>query len=374
MAIAIAQLVASALLLRTVAAARALDVGFDASGVLTAETSLPAEGYPDDSSRRIFQDRLLERLAAIPGVQRASLIKGMPFAGDAEFLQIRAPGSTQDWDRIRADYAPPVSEGYFDLMGIPLVAGRTFDRVDGPGAERVVVVSRNLAERLYPGADPVGRRVETPEGQARIIGVVGNTRRAISSSFHPTAYVHSLQAPPSFFSVMLRTDGAPGNYRRAAQEALWSVDPRRPLWEIMSLGERMSEATRSHRFLSLLLSVSAGLSLFLAAVGLYAVMAHSVSQRRRELGVRIALGADSGRVLRMVLGNALRLSVIAALVGVAGAAVLARLMSSMLFGVEAFDPVSFGTAAAVLVFVALLAAGVPALRATRIQAMEAMRD
>jgi putative ABC transport system permease protein len=136
----------------------------------------------------------------------------------------------------------------------------------------------------------------------------------------------------------------------------------------------MSEATRSHRFLSLVLSVSAGISLFLAAVGLYAVMAHSVSQRRRELGVRIALGADSGRVLRMVLGNALRLSVIGALVGVAGAAVLARLMSSMLFGVEAFDPVSFGTAAAVLVFVALLAACVPALRATRIQAMEAMRD
>jgi hypothetical protein len=308
-------------------------------------------------------------------VTGATLIKGMPFAGDADFMRAREQGSELEWEQVTSVYSPPVTEEYFDVMEIPLVAGRTFQRVDGPGAERVFVVSRSFAERYFDGTSPVGRIVETPEGPGRIVGMVENTRRGFTTntSFEPVIYEHYLQDTPDFFSVLIRTEGSPQGYQRPLLEAFWDVDPNQPLWEVMPLNQRMVNVTRNQRFFSVLLGGFAGLALLLAAIGLYAVMAHAVSSRQREFGVRIALGAREGSILRAVLGQGFVLTGTAMLAGIGTAAAVVRLLSSVLFGIEPFDLVSFTVAPLILVAVTIVAAYFPARQASRVDPVEALR-
>ena len=370
---AVTLLVCASLLLRSAAAINGLELGYDAENVLTGETRLTAEAYADDGNRRIYLERLVERLAEIPGVQGATLIKGMPFAGDDEITRLREQGSALDWEQVPYVYAPPVAESYFDFMRIPVLAGRTFRRTDGPGAELVVVLSQNLAERLFPGADAVGRMVEAPDGAARVIGVVENTREDIQTEFQENAYLHYLQMPPSFFSVLIRTGTPAEEFRRPLLEAFWSVDPNQPLWEVMTLEERMANNLRRPSFFSVVLGAFAALALLLAAVGLYGVMAHQVGTRERELGVRMALGAGPGGILRMMLKQGAGMVVLGLVIGTVAATGAARLLGSLLFGITRFDPVSFAVAPVVLLAVATLATYLPARRATRVDPVEAMR-
>ncbi len=374
MAMTVTLLVGASLLLRTAGAMNGLEQGFDAENVLTGETRLTAEVYQDEAYRRTYLEQVVGRLAEIPGVQGSTLIKGMPFAGDNDNMRLRTEGSDLEWEQALGVYAPPVAQGYFEFMGIPVVAGRTFRNTDGPEQERVLVVSRNLAAQLYPGTTAVGRMVETPGGSFRIVGVVENTRESISTEFRRNAYVHYLQAPPSFFSVLIRTEGAPERFDRALLEAFWSVDANQPLWEIMSLERRMAGATRSQRFFSVILGGFAGLALLLAAVGLYGVMAYSVERRWHELGVRMALGAERGRILHMVLRQGVGLTALGALVGIGAAAALVRFMAALLFGVSPFDVLSFTAAPVVLVLVAVVATYIPARRATHVDPVEALRS
>lgn len=375
MAMAVTLLIGASLLLRTAAALNEFELGFDAENLLTGETRLTAETYADATSRRVYLERVVDRLSRIPGVAGATLMKGMPFAGDWDFMRVREEGSGLEWEQAASIYSPPVAEGFFELMGIPLIAGRTFERTDGPGAERVFVVSRSFAEQHFDGASAVGRRLETPDGPGRIVGVVENTRRDFTTraDFEPVVYEHYLQDPPEFFSVLIRTEGAPESYRRTLLEAFWDVDPNQPLWEVMTLKQRMADVARNPRFFSVLLGGFAALAVVLAAVGLYAVMAHSVGSRQRELGLRIAVGAGQGPILRMVLVQGLALAAAAALVGVGAAAVAARFLSSALFGIEPFDVVSFAAGPIVLIAVAAVAAYFPARRATRIDPMTVLR-
>lgn len=369
---AVTLLVSACLLLRSAAAINGLELGYDTEHVLTGETRLTADMYRDEGNRRVYLERLVERLAEIPGVRGSTLIKGMPFAGDDDFLRVREQGSALDWEQVRWVNAPPVAEGYFEFMGIPLVAGRTFQRLDGPDAERVVVISRNLAERLFLGADAVGRTVETPDGAARVIGVVENTRE-VQTEFQEAAYVHYLQAPPSFFSVLIRTETEAEDFTRALLEAFWSVDPNQPLWEVTTLEERMANNHRRPSFFSVILGGFAALALLLAAVGLYGVMAHSVSARERELGVRMALGAGPTGILRMMLRQGADMVALGLVIGTAAATAVARLLASLLFGITPFDAVSFAVAPVVLLAVAALATYLPARRATRVDPVEAIR-
>jgi putative ABC transport system permease protein len=373
MAMAVTLLIGAGLLLRTTAALRGIDVGFDTSNLLTGETRLTAEGYQDDDARRVYLERVVEGLQTIPGTRGGTLVAGMPFSGDGSSIPARAEGSELAWEEAPTVFLPMVATGYFDLMGIPLLAGRVFERTDRPGAELVVVASRSAVDRFYPGENAVGRMLETPEGSGRIIGVVEDVRRTLTSEIEPTVYVHYLQFPPGLFSVLIRTEGRPESYERALREAFWSVDSNQPLWEVASLESRLAAYSSGERFLSALLGGFAGLALLLAAVGMYGVMAHGVGRRRHELGIRIALGAGRGRVLGMVLRQGVVLTLVGASVGLVGAAAVTRLLASVVYGVGVFDPLTFTVAPLVLIAVAALATYVPARRATRVDPVEAFR-
>jgi len=373
MAMAVTLLVGASLLLRTAAALRGIEVGFDAENVLTGETRLTAQSYQDEDNRRAYMEQVVARLGEIPGVRGATLIYGMPFSGDGGSIPVRAEGSDLEWDQVLVASTPAVAEGYFDFMGIPVLAGRGFQASDGPGAEFALVASRSLAERVYPGEDAVGRMLETPEGAARIVGVVEDTKSSLSTEVEPTLYVSYRQSPPSLFSVLIRTEGRPESFERSLKEAFWSVDANQPLWEIMSLAQRMAGYSSQERFFSILLGGFAGLALLLAAVGMYGVMAYAVGRRRHELGVRLALGAERGRILVMVLRQGVGLTVVGAVVGLGAAAAGSRYLASVLFGVEPLDAVSFIVAPTVLLLVAGLATWIPARRATRVDPVEAFR-
>jgi len=373
MALAVTLLIGAGLLLRTNAALRSVDVGFDSADLLTGETRLTAETYQDDQARRVYLERIVDALDGIPGTRGATLVSGMPFSGDGASSPARAEGSELGWDEAPVVFLPVVATGYFTFMGIDLLSGRTFERTDGSGSDMVVVASRTAADRFYPGLDPVGRMIEAPEGTARIIGVVEDTRRTLTAEIEPTFYLHYLQSPPSLFSILIRTEGAPEPYERTFRDAFWSVDSNQPLWEVTPLETRMSGYRNSERFLSALLGGFAGLALILAAVGMYGVMAHGVGRRRHELGIRLALGAGEGRVLTMVLRQGVLLTAMGAGLGVVAAAGVARTMASVVFGIGVFDPVSFTVAPVVLGIVAVFATYIPARRATRVDPVDAFR-
>jgi predicted permease len=373
MALAVTLLIGAGLLLRTNAALRGVDVGFDSGDLLTGETRLTAEAYSENDDRRAYLRQVLDALGAIPGARGATLVAGMPFSGDGTMIPFRTEGSELSWEEAPVAFVPTVATGYFEFMGIDVIVGRTFQRTDDMGSELVVVASRSLVERFFPEVDPIGRVVETPEGSGRIIGVVEDTRRALTTEIEPTFYVHYLQSPPALFSVLIRTEGRPERYERALREAFWSVDSNQPLWEVASLETRMRGYRNNTSFLSALLGGFAGLALILAAVGIYGVMAHGVGRRRHELGIRLALGAGEGRVMKMVLRQGVVLTVVGALLGLAGAAAVARALASVVFGIGVFDPVSFTVAPLVLVAVAVSASYLPARRATRVDPVEAFR-
>jgi putative ABC transport system permease protein len=297
----------------------------------------------------------------------------MPFSGDGNSLPIRAEGSDLDFEEAPTAFVPAVAVGYFDLMEIPTVAGRTFERTDDAGGELVVVASQSLVDRIYPDTDPIGRVLETPQGSGRIVGVVQDVRRGLTAELEPTAYLTVAQSPPNLFSVLIRTEDDPERYREALEAAFWSVDSNQPLWEILSLDERMAASSSGERFLSTLLGSFAALALLLAAVGMYGVMAHGVGRRRHELGIRLALGAGERRVLGMVIRQGVTMTVVGAALGMVAAAGMARLLASVVYGVSVFDPVSFVVAPLVLVVVALVATWVPARRATQVDPVEAFR-
>lgn len=374
MALAVTLLVGAGLLVRTVSALNSVDVGFDAEGLLTGETRLTAEAYAEDADRMDYLDQVLRSLEAIPGTSGATLVAGMPFSGDGGRTPVRAEGSSLSWDEASTAFTPIVAPGYTAFMGIELLRGREFERTDDPGSGFVAVASQGLAERIYPGEDPVGRMLETPEGTARIVGVVGDVRQNLVGDPEPMFYLSYRQVPPSLFSVLIRTHGPPETYERALKEAFWRADSNQPLWEIMPLEDRMASYAGVQRFTSSLLGTFALLALLLTGVGMYGVVAHTVNLRRRELGIRLAMGAERGTLRRMVLGQGLRLAIVGGVLGLGAALALVRGLRSLIFGVSAADPLTYALAIAGVAAVALLACWVPAVRATRVDPTTALRE
>lgn len=374
MALAVTLLVGAGLLVRTVAALNSVEVGFQAAGLLTGETRLTAEAYREDADRVVYLDRVVESLSAIPGTEGATLVSGMPFSGDGSRTPVRAEGSSLTWEQAPVGFMPLVAPGYFEVMGIELLDGRGFQRTDDAGAGFVLVVSRSLADRIYPEGGAVGRTLETPEGAGRIVGIVDDVRNRLAGPPEPMLYLSYRQAPPSLFSVLVRTQGPPDTYQAALKEAFWAVDSNQPLWEIMPLDTRMASYTLVQRFTSALLGSFALLALALTGVGMYGVVAHAVTLRRREMGIRLAMGADGSTIRRMVLGQGLRLAALGGLVGLAAALALSRGLRSLVFGVSPSDPLTYLAAVLGVSAVALLACWIPAVRATRVDPTTALKE
>lgn len=378
-ALATTLLTGAGLLLRSYHGLSQESPGFDREGVLTARVELSAPRYQDAEVRRRFFEQTLERLEAIPGVAHAGFTSNLPFS------RSNSSGSYLiDGRQAGAGESNPhgmqrqVSPGYFHAMGIPLLRGRYLDARDIDGAERVVVIDQILARAHFGDDEALGQRIQRGAGDtawATVVGVVGTVKheRLGDTVSKETLYWPLAQAVPSFGSFVLRSSQPPEQLMAQVREAILAVDPEQPVFDIRSLDERIALSLDRQRTPMLLLGVFAAVSMLLAAIGIYGVLAFAVGQRTGELGVRMAIGAGRGHILGMILRQGARLTLLGLGIGTVGALLAGRAASSQLFGVSSADPL---TLVAVLLFlgsVALLACYLPARRAARTDPMTALR-
>jgi predicted permease len=393
MAITVVLLVGAALLGRSLLRVLSVNPGFRTDGVVAMDLSMPYSEDPAARARLLpFYTDVFRRLRAIPGVEEVAAANGVPLDGgrpDGLFLLVApqdAPKTMkelsdrfQDKDKLgTADYGA-VSPAYFRALGIPLVRGRMFDDRDGPSAPHVAVISESLARSRWPESEPIGATVEfgNMDGDLRpitIVGIVGDTREyGLEQPPRPTLYVNLMQRPAFSSTVVMRSTADPGAIATAARRILREAAPEVPP-RIRTFAEIYSASLGARRFNLTLVGAFAGTALVLAAAGIYGVMAYSVTQRRKEIGVRIALGASRGQVFRIVIGQGLLTTVAGVALGVVAALVLTRTLENLLFGVTPTDPVTFAAVIAILIAVAGLACYVPARRATDADPMDALRQ
>ena len=387
-ALALVLLVGATLLVRTAIHLQRVDPGFEPRGLVTARIALPAESYATPESVRRAFETVLEHLTASPGVKSAALSSQVPMGPGGGFNGLIPEGKpiapeSQMNARMRL-----VSPGYAETIGLRLNSGRQLSADDRTGAPRAMVVNETLARDLFPGQDPLGKRVVCCEGSPddlrwkTIVGVVGDVRsRGPDQAAQPEFFLPISQAPDEAWnwiartmSLVARADQDPLVLGPAMREALRRVDPSLPVYRIETLEASLANALAPARFRTALLGSLAVIGLLLALVGIYGVVAFLVTRRRAEIGVRMALGASTADVLRLVVGQGLRPVLVGTAIGAAGAIASARLLSTWLHGVSATDPLTLGATAAALVLVAVVASVVPARRATRVEAVEAMRS
>jgi putative ABC transport system permease protein len=386
MALALTLLTGAGLLIKSFARLQGVSPGFDPDHVLTFNLALPPARYPTDTQQIAFFDRLMPALAAVPGVRSAGGTSVVPFGGNWTTASFEVEGyqppenQPGPWGDLRI-----VSPGFFDALRIPLRQGRVFTAQDRAGAPRVAVVDEQLARRYWPGADPIGRRITygPPAGVSdtsarewiEVVGVVGHTKHeGLDAENRVQVYLPYAQRGLPFFTPVLRTAGDPLQSVAAVRQAVQSVDPDLPIANARSMDELIAQSVGQRRLSMLLLSVFSGVALVLASIGIYGLMSYSVAQRSRELGVRIALGAGRGDLLRLVLQQGMRLALAGIVIGVAAAFALTRVIASQLYGVTATDPATFVAVAALLGLTALAANLIPALRATRVDPAVILRD
>jgi putative ABC transport system permease protein len=357
-----------------------VDPGFETGGAVAMTLALPSTITPkEDEELRQFYVQLLERLGQLPGVTAAGGVASLPLAGrgaSGTFLIDNNPEL-----KGQAGYAP-ASAGYFAAMGIPLLRGRLFDRSDTVNSPHVAVISQSLARRYWPNEDPIGKRIQfgsmdTDKRLLHVIGVVGDVRNALDAEAGPMVYAYSLQRPQwwqvSSLSIVARASNQPQSLIPAMRAAVEALRPNVPL-RFRTLDQVFFSSLDQRRFILALFGVFAAVALLIAAIGVYGVMAYMVTQRTQEIGVRMALGARAADVLRLALGHGMRLAVTGVALGLLAAFAMTRLMKSLLFGVEATDPLTFTAVASLLTIVALLACMIPARRATKVDPMVALRD
>ena len=381
LALACTLLIGSGLVVRTVYEIVKIDWGFEHRGLLTFQVELPEVRYVDAGRLRGFFDDSLRRIRAIPGVSGAAVVAPMPIFGGERTVQLEVEGreSSRPEDRPWAVLVV-ASDDYLETIDLPLLRGRPIDQGDGPDGARVAVVTRELARRYWPDEDAIGKRLAlVEEGAAtrtwlEVVGVAGDLRSPdITDAPKPTVLVPLAQQPPRLATFMVRGASDPSGLVPALRGEVSAVDAELPIFRVSTMEQTNREQASSDRVLQGMFMGFAIIALLMAASGLYATMSYSVSQRRQEIGIRMALGARGRDVQSMVLAQGARLTVISLGLGVLGGLAFGRAMASVLFGVTAADPITFGGVTLVLAAVALLATYVPALRATRVDPIRTLR-
>ena len=380
-ALSLVLLTGAGLLIRSFMRLQNVNPGFRASGVLTSRVSVPGSRYSDDRRSSGFYTSTLERISVLPGVRDAAAISFLPLSG---------PGiGTSFWLADRPQPAPgeaavtevrPVTPNFFRTMGIPQIRGRDFTAADAVDSPRVAIVSETLVNRHLGGRDPLGTRLHVSIGPPgggdwEIVGVVGDVKfGSLDGETRAAVFLPHTQLAIGLMTFVVRTDQDPASLANSVAAAVHAVDPQLPVADVRTMEEVVDLTLARPRTVSVLLTTFALIALVLAGVGVYGVMAYSVSQRTREMGVRMALGATPQSIFRLVLTEALRVVAIGIVAGLVAAAGLTRLLDTMLYETEPRDPWTFAATAIVLVIVATLASYIPARRGTRVAPVEALRS
>lgn len=373
-ALSAALLIGAGLLVGSLIRILGIEQGFRAENVLTVDLHLPTAKYSDQKLRAAFFDRMLPTLQHLPGVQAAGMISALPLQGETWVDMIsRDDDHRPIFQRPVANYRF-ISPGYFATMGIPLGQGRAFQEQDRN--RRVVIVSASTAARIWPGESAIGkhmRKSNEKEPLAEIVGVVGDTRASMKGSPPLMVYMPYWSTIESSATLTIRTSQDPAAAASAVRNAIWSVDSEVPVPEMKTMRRVISDSVSQRRFQTALLTGFAIAALILAVIGIYGVISYSVNRRRNEIAIRMALGAQTSQVSRLVLLEGMRPVVAGLVVGIAGALALSRLLEALLFEVRPSNPIVLASVALVLGAAATVACLVPARRATRVDPAIALR-
>lgn len=366
-------MVGAGLMVRSLVNLTNVDPGFRTTGLLTMKLQIPgAEG-----ARSLFEE--IERdVASLPGVTHAATTQHFPIKEATWTSRVEVQGRpVVEGQTLPRSTWRSVSSGFFEALDIPLVAGRTFDSSDNEAAAHVVVINETLAATLFPDGDAVNQRVRAllgePDSMATVIGVVGDVRTvSLRRDGGPVMYRPALQVPMAARTLVVRTDVDPLSLVRPVRERTWAINSDIPISEVATVDQVLSQSIAQPRVVTVLLAVFAGIGVALGTIGLYGVVAYTVGRRTREIGIRVALGAQRGDVAKLILGNGLILAVVGVGLGLAGSFLLTRLLANQLFDVGTLDAPTFGLVAALLLGITALASYLPARRAARLNAVEAL--
>jgi putative ABC transport system permease protein len=380
-ALTLVLLICAGLLIRTVVRLRSVDVGFNANNVLNMNIGLPNAKYPKPENVVAFFKEATERIAALPGVKAAGITSVLPLSSNFDGRGLVVEDHPQpEGDEISVDLYV-VTPGYLTAMEIPLKHGRTISNHDTQESAKVALINQRMADELWPNQDPVGRRIKFPGSASNpqpwrtIVGVVSDVSQYSLDKEPPMQiYLPHSQFPTSFDNIVVKTEGDPYSVLGAVRREILGIDKDQAVYNVVTLAELHSDSIALRRFLMLLLIVFAGLTLTLAAVGIYGVMSYAVTQRTQEIGIRMALGARPADVLKLVVKGGIALALSGVAIGVVIAFGLTRLMEAVLFGVAPTDALTFAIGSLALVAVAGLACYVPARRATKVDPVMAMRE
>jgi predicted permease len=381
-ALSLVLLVGAGLLMKSFLKLQAVAPGFNPNNLLTMRVSMEGPDYEKAESRIAFYDQLLDKIKALPGVQSAGARYHIPLAPDDGYanLAFAIEGRLHEPANRPTAFYNTVSPDLFRTMEIPVSKGRPFNEHDDQKAQRVIIINETLARRHFPGEDPLGKRMtlndENPkeEDWATIVGVVKDTKPlTMDGKPAPEMYMPYAQRPGRFMALMIRTTNKPESVAAAVRRSVQALDRNQLAYGLRTFDGVMSEAVAAPRFRASLLGVFAAVALILAMVGVYGVMSYAVAQRTREIGIRMALGAEPRDALKMVMKQGAKLAVAGVAIGSGGAAALTWLIEGLLFDVRAADPATFVAAPLLLAGVALLACYLPARRATKVEPMIALR-
>ncbi|HEX8679027.1 MAG TPA: FtsX-like permease family protein, partial [Chthoniobacterales bacterium] len=368
------------LLIRSFVRLQRVDPGFSPQQLVTMQLSLPRVKYPEPPLVASFYERLLERVNALPGVGSAALTSTLPPSGQ----EISDPFITEEKGSVDDSKAPfgsvlATTPGYFRTLGVPVVQGRDFNDRDKPDTPRVVIINETLARKFFPNTNPIGKRFKeggsdrTANPWMEIVGVVGDVKYdGLETPTAPAFYLPFGQSPFRQMSLVISTTLPTSSVVASVRGEVRALDAEIPVAKVSTIEQRVSESVAQPRFRTFLIGVFSAVAMLLAAIGIYGVVAYSVSQRTREIGIRMALGAQPRDVLQLAVRQGMSLTLAGIVLGVIGALGLTRLTANLLFGVGASDPATFVSISVLLAVVALLACYIPARRAARVNPMTAL--